>query len=433
MSFTSYPRVAIDAALKPRSGGVRQAVITLVRSLGTLDDGGELYTIVVSNREQFDWLEPFIGVNQRLVMKPQSEVRDGNAIKRSLRPLVRYLRRVLGNNSKQWPEVPVSDGFFEKLGCDVVHMPTQDFFLCALPTVYNPHDLQHLHYPQFFSASAIAWRETIYPAGCHFAHTVVVGSRWIKDDVVRNYRIDPSKVQIVPEGAPTEFSSEPSPDCLTSVKTKYQLEQPFAFYPAVTWPHKNHILLLEALAHLRDRHGERIRLVCTGSHSDGFWPVIQRRIEELRLSSQVAFLGVVPDSDLRAMYRLAEFLVQPTLFEASSLPIFEAWLEGTPVACSDVTALPDQVMDAALLFDPNDVGSIANAISKLARDPELRQELRTCGYRRLKDFDSERRTARAYRAIYRRAARFHLTEEDRWLLSWDWMRNPIREMEVLPQ
>lgn len=147
------------------------------------------------------------------------------------------------------------------------------------------------------------------------------------------------------------------------------------------------------------------------------------------MGNQVKFLGYIPDENMRALYRLSEFLIQPSLFEASSLPIFEAWLEGTPVACSGTTALPEQVMDAGLLFDSNSIESIADAIVQLATNKELREELRASGYRRLRDFDCGR-TARAYRAVYRRAAGFPLTEEDRWLLSWDWMQDPHRKKEM---
>ena len=208
---------------------------------------------------------------------------------------------------------------------------------------------------------------------------------------------------------------------LTEILNKYRIEQPFAFYPANTWPHKQHIALLEAIAHLRDKHKIVIRLVCTGSRYESHWSEINTCMERLNLSEQVKFLGFVPDDDLRALYRLSQFLIQPSLFEASSLPIFEAWLEGVPVACSNVSALPDQVKDAALLFDPHSVESIADAMRKLSADPGLRQELQASGFRRLKNFDLGR-TSKALRAVYRRAARFPLTGEDRWLLNWDWMR-----------
>jgi glycosyltransferase involved in cell wall biosynthesis len=275
----------------------------------------------------------------------------------------------------------------------------------------------------------IAKREVVYRAGCSFAQTVVVGSQWVKDDVLAHYGPSADKVQVIPEHPPTILSPELKPEFLLTVSDKYQLRQPFAVYPAVTWLHKNHIRLFEALARLRDEGGLTVRLVCTGSIDEKHWPRLMNCINELRLEEQIKFLGFVPEAELRAIYRLSEFLVMPSLFEASSLPVFEAWLEGTPVTCSNVTALPDQVMEAGLLFDPTDTAAIANAVARMATDELLREQLRLRAYRRLQDFDW-RRTAKTYRAVYRRAAGRHLADEDRRLLSWDWMKNPEQEMVV---
>ena len=96
--------------------------------------------------------------------------------------------------------------------------------------------------------------------------------------------------------------------------------------------------------------------------------------------------------------------------------MFESWLEATPLACSTATILPEQAGDAALLFDPYSIPAIADAICRMATDSNLRAELVRRGQQRLQDFTWER-TAKAYRAVYRRAARRFLTEEDRWILS----------------
>ena len=167
---------------------------------------------------------------------------------------------------------------------------------------------------------------------------------------------------------------------METLKLKYDLKQPFALYPAMTWPHKNHLGLLEALALLRDRDQLRVRLVCTGTIFEPFRPQIERRLDRLNLRSQVSFLGFVPEEDLRAVYRLCQFMVMPTLFESDSFPIYEAWSEGVPVTCSDVTSLPDQVRDAALLFDPHQVASISNAVRAMTGDEALRNRLRERGF-----------------------------------------------------
>jgi glycosyltransferase involved in cell wall biosynthesis len=431
-------KIAIDINVVPGViGGVVQSTMGLVQSLGQLD-GPERYSLITTAPQQVDWIKQYCGPNQTIVPKPKSRhhngngYSNGNVLKRMLKPALHAARDFVGRFAPpaSWPSVPMSDGFYESLGCDVMHFPTQAFTLCALPTIYNPHDLQHLHYPQFFTAAQLAERETIYPAACHFSNTVVVGSQWIKDDVVRQYRVNPDKVQIIPWAPPTMVYAEISDRQLQTAREKYQLPEAFAFYPAVTWPHKNHLRLFEAMAMLRDQRGIIVNLVCTGAKYESHWPKIERTIRGLKLENQVRFMGYLPETDLRAIYRLAQFLVLPTLFEADSCPIHEAWTEGLAVASSNITALPDQVGDAGLLFDPKDVSAIADAMELMTSDMDLRDELRKRGFSRVKDFSWER-TAKAFRAVYRRAAGLNLNDEDRWLLSWDWMREPRREPEYV--
>jgi glycosyltransferase involved in cell wall biosynthesis len=159
-----------------------------------------------------------------------------------------------------------------------------------------------------------------------------------------------------------------------------------------------------------------VQLVCTGSRYDPFWPSIERGLQQHGVASQVRFLGHIPDADLRGLFRLATCVTVPSLFEANSLPVFEAWREGAPVACSNFTALPEQVGDAALLFNAEDHVSIGDAIATLMSDASLRGTLRERGRRRSQLFTWER-SARAYRAVYRRAANQPLTDEDRRLLA----------------
>ena len=205
-----------------------------------------------------------------------------------------------------------------------------------------------------------------------------------------------------------------------SEKNMNLADRPFALYPAMTWEHKNHLRLLEAVAYLRDSEALDLRIICTGFKTD-FWPNIERRLNELGLNEAVKFPGLVPLNELNALYRAAQFVFVPTLFEAASAPVFEAWQHGAPVACSTVTSLPDQVADAALLFDPFAEKEIASALARMTTDFTLREDLRRRGTRRLKDFSLER-TAKAYRAVYRRAGGRELSEEDRRLLAGDGMQ-----------
>jgi glycosyltransferase involved in cell wall biosynthesis len=420
-------RVAINAQIAPGSGtGGLETVLRELTALGELDDGPEEY-VFIGPWHETDWLQPLLNSRQRIIRGPQAappvEWRPGrlDALKRALGPLRPAARRISRTFSRpaqagRSESLPVSDGFYESLGCDVIHFPFQSYVRCALPSVYNPHDFQHLHYPEFFEPGTINWRRWAYPAACRAAHTVVVASRFVKQDIVRHCHVAQEKIQVIPWSPPPVENSTDGASDASRIREKYQLtEKAFALYPAMTWEHKNHIRLLEALASLRDRHALRVRLVCTGDRKS-FWPQIEKRMLELGLQEQVKFTGLVPYEDMRAFYRAAQFVIVPTLFEAASAPLFEAWQHHVPIACSAVTSLPEQAADAALLFDPLSVDAIADAVASMATDKALRASLQQRGAKRLSDFSLER-TAKSYRAVYRSAAGRVLNEEDRWLLN----------------
>jgi hypothetical protein len=163
---TKTLRVAVNAQILPAqgAGGVESILIGLIHALGQLNDGPEEYTII-GPWQNSEWLRPYIAKNQQIISGPKIQKTPRSLLILRRLPFARksrnFLRTMLGISQPNWPEVPISDGFYEKLGCNVVHFPYQDFTLCALPTIYNPHDLQHRHYPQFFSPSTMAWRETI--------------------------------------------------------------------------------------------------------------------------------------------------------------------------------------------------------------------------------------------------------------------------------
>jgi len=429
-------RIAIDAELLPwRNGGVCHALLAILRGLGELTDGNETYRVIVHSPEEAAFWGPELGANQTLVKRedhrrmlarsqPWTPRGIARRAKAALRPAVDRVRSRLTLHTG-WPETPISDGFYESLGCDVMHFTWQRYVVCGMPTIYNPHDLQHLHLPQLWPPKEIAWRETVYSMGCRLAQTVVVGSQWAKQDILRQYRVDPEKIQVIAEGATGQMLSPEAMAETQQVRDRYRLPETYLLYPAIMWPHKNHVRLLQALALLRDRHGIVAPLVCTGKPMPNSWPQIEAVMRGLKLESQVHFVGFVPESDLRVIQRAAHCMVQPSLFEASSLPIFDAWSDGVPVACSRLTALPEQVGDAGLLFNPLDPGDIAESLRVIMSDPQAYEDLRVRGYRRVKDFDWVR-TAKAYRAVYRRAAGAALSEEDRWLLQWNWMGAPDR-------
>ena len=434
MTISGPVRVAIDARLVPGQGtGVEQVTVGLIRALGLLDDADDEYVIVTSPKAP-DWVAEYLGPNQRIVVGP--DVFRWAGFKRKLgplRPLGAYffqlsrratsLMRPAAKRSGGGGSAEVrSSPFHEGLGVDVVHFPAANFVSTRIPMVFNPHDLQHLHFPQFFKSEYIREREERFQSGCDQAQVVALGSEWAKADFIEHYGLDPAKIQVIPWAAPIQAQRDLDDAKLPEVVSEYGLPEMFVLFPAATWKHKNHIALLRAIASLRDEADLRVHLVCTGSKYD-HWPEIEREIELLKLHDQVKFLGMVPIDHLRALYRLAQFLIFPSLHEPASAPVMEAWSEGIPVACSSAAGLMEQVGDGAYLFDPTSVSEIAEALRVMSLDSTLRDDIRQRGIVRSQKFSWEK-TARAYRAVYRRLAGRPLDSEESKLLSENWTTAP---------
>jgi glycosyltransferase involved in cell wall biosynthesis len=401
-------RVCIDARLGAgRFGGVEQVVIGLAGALSRLEDGDEEY-LFLAHPDQDDWIRAYLGGRVRLLHTRRSYPN-------------RRARAILRGALERIPRVGIdfavrpSDGTVERADIDVMHFPIQDAFTTAIPSIYQPHDLQHLHLPELFSGWERARRERIYRTHCQRASLVVSMTSWGRRDFIESYGLQPEKVAVVPGGSVLREYPAPKREDLDRLRSRLTLADSFLLYPAQTWPHKNHERLLEALALIRDEHGVTIPLVCPGKQTRHYGE-IRSAISRLGLNSTTSFPGFVSSLELRGLYELATALVFPSRFEGWGLPVCEAFDAGLPVASSTATGLPDVVGDAGLLFDPDDVAEMAGQLHRLWTDAGLRSDLRARGRERADQFSFDH-TARLFRAHYRQVGHRSLEEEDRILLA----------------
>jgi len=401
----NHLRICVDARLiSGQSGGIEQAVIGLAHGLSNLDDGDEEYHFLTYN-EFDDWLRPFVRGPCQIVSVPAPAwgvTSDQNSARKKVST---WLRRgwdefgplIAGRRSIK--PLPISDGTIEKHGYDLMHFTFQRAFRTKVPSIYQPWDLQHRHLPELFSRRERLGRDIIFKEFCQQARIVVVASNWIKEDLIEQYELPANKITVIPMAPALLAYSEPDTKQLESTQQKYSLPDEFVFYPAQTFKHKNHMGLLYSLAHLREKHSLIIPLVCSGRLNE-FFSEILAVTKKLRLIDQVRFLGYVAVDDLYSLYKLARALVFPTKYEGWGFPLSEAFIAGVPVACSNVTTLPEQAGDAALLFDPNDIDSISDAIFRVWTDEQLRRQLVERGKKRVQSYSWEK-SARLYRAHYR--------------------------------
>jgi glycosyltransferase involved in cell wall biosynthesis len=161
----------------------------------------------------------------------------------------------------------------------------------------------------------------------------------------------------------------------------------YLFFPANRWAHKNHDTLLRALKLLKNR-GENANVVFTGFDTHGGYPVLQKALE-YGIAECVHTAGYVTVPQMAYLYRSAEMLVFPSLFEGFGIPPVEAMAAGCPVAIASSSCLPEICGDAAEYFDPTDLEQIVHAICRIRKDPKRRADLIERGQRRAKDFSVE--------------------------------------------
>jgi len=259
--------------------------------------------------------------------------------------------------------------------CDLWVFSSYSFltYQIGVPCLGIIHDLMHRYERQFPEVSArgiYTWRERSLGRMCRWAEGILVDSELGRRQVADSYGTSESKIHPLPFVPPRYIHTTGD---LSALKSKYDLPDRFVFYPAQFWEHKNHRRLVEAIRAVKQTSPD-VQLVLVGSKKNGYGSLVQS-VRDLGVEENVRFLGFVPNADLSGLYRLACALVMPTFFGPTNIPPLEAFVAGCPVAVSGIYAMPEQVGDAGVLFDPESVEEMAAAVDRLWTDDDLCREL----------------------------------------------------------
>ena len=244
-------------------------------------------------------------------------------------------------------------GPLERAGADLIHFPIQDAFLTELPSIYQPHDLQHLHFPEHFGRWQLRRRERIYRTHCDRAEMVVAMTSWGKRDLIEQYGLPDDKVRVIPWGSVLWEYPEPTAAGPRAPEVAAHPSRPVPALPGPSVAPQEPRGPARGARADQDEGGPR---GAPGLSRKAQPPSrrIEQRLRDLDLAETTTFPGFVSPLELRGLYELATALVYPSRFEGWGLPVWEAFSAGLPVASSSATSLPDLVDGAGLLFDPDD-------------------------------------------------------------------------------
>ena len=259
-------------------------------------------------------------------------------------------------------------------------------FYLNKPFIFTLHDMQERYYPEFFTFKERILRWLNDQSLAKASEQIICESNYVKNDIIKFTKVNPEKINIIQSPPPADFLNYHfNEKQFKKVKEKYNLPDKYIFYPAQCWYHKNHIKLVEAFKIVNEKYNN-IYLIMTGSQKNNYNNLL-KKIKELNLEKKALHLGYIDYEDLPYFYKMSMMLVMPSLFESVSIPIYEAFSLKVPVCSSNVVALPEQVGDAGLIFDPNNIEDMAAKILNYVENEKLRNEKAQKGYEKVKNFN----------------------------------------------
>jgi len=256
-----------------------------------------------------------------------------------------------------------------------------------VPTLLVCHDLAYIHYPSHIPVINRNYYRFFFPRFHRKAKHIITVSEYTKQDVIKQYGIDPEKISVAHNAQNGHFypiSSEHKEE----VKNELTGGQAYFVYLGSIHPRKNLENLIRGFDQFKKKTGSLYKLLIIGRpawNTESFYQTLkQSPFKEDILHKKF------DRKELPKYIGSAEALCYISLFEGFGIPILEGFEAGVPVITSKVSSMPEVAGDAALLVDPMDPIDIGEAMVRIAEAPEFRDSMIAKGKKRLEKFSWER-------------------------------------------
>ncbi|MDF3128779.1 glycosyltransferase family 1 protein [Kiritimatiellaeota bacterium B1221] len=280
---------------------------------------------------------------------------------------------------------------------DVYHFP--NFIIPPLPAgpkaVVNIHDCCFIKCPETMEPKNRSYLQKRLPATLRRADKILTISETMADELREAFGLPEDKVRATLLGPPPTMNDLPENQVDARVKA-LGVDGPFLLNVGTLEPRKNHVFLFKVFEALKYFDG---KLVLCGMKGWQVEPILEA-MQANGKADRILHLDYVEDDDLVALYRRAEALLFPSLYEGFGLPPVEAMRQGCPVISSDGGSLAEVVGDGGVVLPTKDPAEWAAGIEDLLSSPDRRARLINAGHKKASQF-SWRKCAEETWEVYR--------------------------------
>lgn len=214
------------------------------------------------------------------------------------------------------------------------------------------------------------YRRIVLPLVIYKAKYLITVSEYSKLEIIKRFNINENRIIVLPNTIDENLFNYP-------IKSLHE-RKPYIFCISGEGPSKNLSNGIKGFINLIKFDKTIIHnLIIVGvkpEEKGNFHKIIEEEI-----SNRIIFLDFISNESIIQHYQNAHLFFFPSLYEGFGIPLIEAMALGTPIACSNTSCFPEVTGNAALHFNPQNIQSISDALSKLIKNSELFNTLQKRG------------------------------------------------------
>jgi len=386
--------IGIDAsrAFKQEKTGVERYAYNIIENLIKADSENQY--ILYSRDSLVDFLDSRV--------KPKDDTTGGNDKKEGSKIRIKKLNWPF---KYFWTQGRLSLEMLFKAP-DMLFVPASSMpIIHPKNTVAVIHDVGFMKYPEAYSKWQLAYLKWSTKFAAKHAKKIITISEFSKQEIIKYFSSSDKegnnledKIFITLLACDLEeFKIINNPERIKNILRKYKIDTPYILFVGRLEAKKNILNIVKAFAKISHELDSslrsdpfrmtknRIKLVLAGAKGLD-WSRVKNFIKDNSLQKDIILTGYVADEDLPYLYSGADLFLFPSLYEGFGMPVLEAMACGTPVITSNNNSLPEVAEEAAVLVDPSDTKLMADKISEVLQDNNLREKLKQAGLKQAQKF-----------------------------------------------